>query len=480
MCETHLCSVSVCEDYLEGLLSPLEESDFLNHLDRCSECGDRLSEIAAGLVEWKEAAQFLVDDEFDDRELNSRLEGADELARDIFDLSFLNPSDNPNMLGRIGSYEVSGIVGNGGMGLVLKACDPALDRVVAIKVLARHLATNQSARSRFAREARAVATVSHPNVISIFGVDEQNGLPYFVTPYLSGGSLQKSIDKGRQFTITEVVQIGQQIAAGLSAAHANGIVHRDIKPSNLMLEVGVRVTITDFGLARAVDDVSMTQSGALVGTPSFMSPEQGRGDQVDYRSDLFSLGSVLYMMCTGVPPFRASSSFAVVQRIQFEQPKEVSQLNPSVPDWFARLVERLHEKDPRRRIQSSSELQQVLGQCLRHLEHPELHAIPITLRRSLDSHVAKPVIRFSAVVLATVAFFALPFCKNSGFQGSSKGASDEASRKPGHRQDSKTNQSLEYLVGSDRSNSSNSIDKELEQLRIELDDLDQRTSFPYP
>ena len=186
------------------------------------------------------------------------------------------------------------------MGVVLKAFDPSLSRVVAIKVLAPQMAASGAARRRFSREAKAAAAVVHDHVISIYAVDNDpaSSLPYLVMPCIAGQSLQERIDRDGPLRNEEVLRIGRQTALGLAAAHAQGLVHRDIKPSNILLENGVeRVKITDFGLARAMDDASQSQSGVVAGTPQYMSPEQARGETADHRADLFSLGSVLYAMC---------------------------------------------------------------------------------------------------------------------------------------------------------------------------------------
>src|SRR6516162_2388202 len=185
------------------------------------------------------------------------------------------------------------------MGVVLKAFDPSLHRVVAIKVLAPQLATSGVARQRFLREAKAAAAVSHDHLVTIHAVDEANGLPYLVMQYIAGPSLQQRIDKEGALEVAEILRIGMQTAEGLAAAHGHGMVHRDVKPANILLEEGVsRVKLTDFGLARAIDDASLTQSGVVAGTPLYMSPEQAAGEPIDHRSDLFSLGSVLYVLCT--------------------------------------------------------------------------------------------------------------------------------------------------------------------------------------
>ena len=191
---------------------------------------------------------------------------------------YFDPTDDPRMLGRFGGYEIVGIIGCGGMGVVLKGFEPALDRYVAIKLLAPHLATSGAARTRFAREARAAAAVLHENVVAIHRVSEAKGLPYLVMPYMPGESLQKRLDEQGPMQLNEILRIGMQIAAGLAAAHAQGLIHSDIKPGNILLDKGVeRVTITDFGLARAADDASLTRSGVIAGTPQYMSPEQARG-----------------------------------------------------------------------------------------------------------------------------------------------------------------------------------------------------------
>ena len=273
------------------------------------------------------------------------------------------------MLGRLGPYEVSGVIGAGGMGIVLKAFDCSLDRTVAIKVMAPHLASSGSARRRFAREAKAAAAVLHPNVIAIHGVAADQALPYLVMPYNRGMSLQKRIDQDGPLPLQETLRIAEQIAAGLAAAHAQGLVHRDIKPANILLEDGVeRLAITDFGLARAVDDATMTRSGVIAGTPQYMSPEQARGESIDHRSDLFSLGSVVYAMCTGRPPFRAETTFGILRRITDATPRPIREINSETPTWLCRLVDKLHAKSPADRTQSASEAAGLLQGCLAHVQ----------------------------------------------------------------------------------------------------------------
>jgi serine/threonine protein kinase len=281
------------------------------------------------------------------------------------------------MLGRFGGYEISGVIGCGGMGVVLKGFDAALSRYVAIKVLAPHLAASGSARRRFAREAQAAAAVVHENVVAIHGVAEASNLPYFVMPYVRGTSLDKRLDEHGLLGVAEVLRIALQTAAGLAAAHAQGLVHRDIKPANILLADGVeRVKITDFGLARAVDDASLTRTGVIAGTPQFMSPEQARGESVDARSDLFSLGSVMYAMCTGRPPFRAETSYGILRRITDSEPRPIREINAEIPEWLVAIISKLHGKDPAERFQSADQVAKLLEQCLAHVQQPTVVPLP--------------------------------------------------------------------------------------------------------
>ncbi|HJT77127.1 MAG TPA: serine/threonine-protein kinase, partial [Gemmataceae bacterium] len=292
-------------------------------------------------------------------------------------LDFLEPSDTPGSLGRLGHYEVQEVVGRGGMGVVLRAFDETLHRVVAVKVMARQLAASATARRRFAREARATAAVAHDHVVTVYAVEDAGPLPYIVMQYVAGCSLQERLDRTGPLPLAEILRIGMQTAAGLAAAHAQGLVHRDVKPANILLENGVeRVKLTDFGLARAADDASLTQSGTVAGTPLFMSPEQAEGRPVDQRSDLFSLGSVLYALCTGRPPFRAGTSMGVLKRVCEDNPTPIREVNPEMPDWLAAVVGRLHAKDPADRFQTAAEVADLLGQLLTHVQHPSVAPLP--------------------------------------------------------------------------------------------------------
>jgi serine/threonine-protein kinase len=202
-------------------------------------------------------------------------------------------------------------------------------------------------------------------------------LPFLVMPYLRGGSLERRIRQDGPLPLEVILQIGRQIAAGLAAAHAQGLVHRDIKPANVLLDEGVeRVRITDFGLARAVDDASTTRSGLIVGTPQYMSPEQAAGEPVDVRSDLFSLGSVLYAMATGRPPFRSDTTLGTLRKIRETDPEPVRQTNPALPAWIDQLIGRLHAKDPADRYPDAAGVATLLEACLAHCRQPRHSPLP--------------------------------------------------------------------------------------------------------
>ena len=373
------CDSGRIEQFLEGRLTADEQSQIESHVEGCATCRDRLETTAAEPAYWKEAAVHLRNDVFDEEIGTSGLMGLadpdrtapDERIKVLRIADYFDPTDDPRMLGRFGGYEIVGIIGFGGMGVVLKGFEAALDRYVAIKLLAPHLASSGAARARFAREARAAAAVLHENVVAIHRVAEAKDLPYLVMPYMPGESLQKRLDEQGPMQLIEVLRIGIQTAAGLAAAHAQGLVHRDIKPGNILLDKGVeRVTITDFGLARAADDASLTRSGVIAGTPLYMSPEQARGEPLDCRSDLFSLGSVLYAMCVGRPPFRAQTAFGVLHRISEADPAAIRLFAPETPEWLCEIIAKLHAKDPGERFQSAGEVADLLGRWLAHVQQP--------------------------------------------------------------------------------------------------------------
>jgi WD40 repeat protein len=413
---------------LAGTLKEKEQRELTAHLDHCPRCRAELERLASGEEAWKETARRF--GEQANRESESILQEvlarlrksgtgeqtraeseksaddplsflrfnqgwgkhlSEDINRVIGDamksvdeaLAFLRPPREPEKFGNLAHYEVMQDIGHGGMGVVLKAFDPRLHRVVAIKVMAPALANNGSARQRFEREARAAAAVRNEHVIDIYAVGEENGLSYLVMEYIAGRSLQERIDQSGPMELKEILRIGLQTANGLAAAHAQGLIHRDIKPANILLENGVeRVKITDFGLARAVDDASLTQSGVITGTPQYMSPEQARGETIDHRTDLFSLGSVLYAMCAGRPPFRASTTMGMLRLVSDETPRPIREINPEISERLAEIIAQLQAKDPAARFQSAAEVAAALEQHLAEVQQPGWNAVDPPVEQS--------------------------------------------------------------------------------------------------
>ncbi len=400
------CDPQRIELFLQQKLNDEEQTAFELHLDDCNDCRRRLEAAAAGADVWSGVRDSLRGQQLPPGSMQPGDSALDSSAGDEASssqttvLELLAPTDDDRSIGRLGTYEVVAVVGTGGMGVVLKAFDAALNRYVAIKVLAPHLGSSGAARKRFSREAQAAAAVVHENVIEIHGVADAAGLPYLVMPYVRGPSLQRRLDGDGPLALVEILRVAVQSASGLAAAHAQGLVHRDVKPANILLADGVeRVKLTDFGLARAADDASLTKTGIIAGTPQYMSPEQARGESIDQRSDLFSLGSVLYAMCTGRAPFRAETSYGVLRRITDDEPRPIREINPDIPEWLCRIVAKLMSKRPGDRFPSAREVAGLLQECLAHVQQPTVVPLPAVLP-PLARHRAwrPPVIRLKGVV----------------------------------------------------------------------------------
>ncbi len=272
---------------------------------------------------------------------------------------FLAPPQSAGEIGRLGPYRVLRVLGRGGMGVVFEAEDGQLQRRVALKAMLPHVAEEPTNRERFLREARAAAALDHENVVPVFQVGEDRGVPFLAMPLLQGETLADRLKREAPLTAGEVLRVGREAALGLAAAHAAGIVHRDVKPGNLWLEGPPggpvrRVRVLDFGLARRPAGESITQSGALVGTPAYMAPEQARGKAVDARADLFSLGCVLYHMATGEPPFGNRDLYAVLGSLFHDTPEPAERKNAALPPALCGLVAELLSKDPAGRPTSAA------------------------------------------------------------------------------------------------------------------------------
>ena len=257
----------------------------------------------------------------------------------------------------IGGFVLESELGRGAMGLVFKARETSLDRTVAIKIMAPDLAGNDVFRQRFVREARSAAAIRHDNVVNLYGVWDTPRCSYLSMEYIEGTSLDDLIGTSHPLPFARIRDIAIQIAAGLGSAHDRKIIHRDLKPSNILIEgASGRVKLTDFGLARGERDTRLTEIGSVVGTPQYMSPEQAAGLQEDARSDLFSLGGVLYTLATGRPPFDGNSIPAVLMKVCNEQPVSIRQLRPDLPQAYRASVEKLLRKKPDARYASAGEL----------------------------------------------------------------------------------------------------------------------------
>ena len=272
----------------------------------------------------------------------------------------------PGEGGTVGPYRIVKELGKGGMGAVFLALDTRLDREVALKVMLPAFAADPLAKERFLREAKAVAKVAHDHVVTIHEADERDGVPYIAMQFLKGYPLDEFLKKKGAPSLAHCVRIVREAALGLAAAHKRGLVHRDIKPANLWLEApNGRVKVLDFGLAKPVgSDSELTKSGAVVGTPAYMSPEQAGGQKVDHRTDIFSLGTLLYRLLTGRTPFNGEHIMAVLTALAVEEPTPVRELNPKVPPALAALVHQMLAKKPEARPQTATEVAERLRTAL--------------------------------------------------------------------------------------------------------------------
>jgi serine/threonine protein kinase/tetratricopeptide (TPR) repeat protein len=322
------------------------------------------------------------------------------------------------LIGRIVShYEILEKLGAGGMGVVYKARDTKLDRIVALKFLASNLVESEHARDRFLQEARAISAMNHPNIAIVHEAAEVDGEPFLVLEYLAGGTLRNKIADlhaaGLRMPVGEALILAQQLAEGLAHAHRNQVLHRDIKPANLMFNTEGKLKITDFGLARFIDGPHITKAGMRVGTANYMSPEQAAGLQIDNRSDLFSAGAVMYEMLSGEPPFQAPEEFQIIEQIlRTETP--LDKLPPDVPESLRAVIGKLLDKDREQRYQKADDAVLDLRAVQRTLEGPTsplaTHPLPTLPRRRRLSRRAwwgafaiLPV--FALAVFAWLRFF---------------------------------------------------------------------------
>lgn len=274
---------------------------------------------------------------------------------------FLAPAQGPEEIGRLGGYRVLRVLGHGGMGLVLHAEDPQLERPVALKTILPALAADRTIRQRLLSEARAAAAIRHRHVVTIYQVGEDRGVVFLAMEFLEGEPLDRRLEREGRQPLAEVLRLGREIAEGLAAAHDRGLIHRDIKPANLWIETDGNTKVLDFGLARAANgSPSLTRSGAIVGTPAYMAPEQASGKPVDARTDLFSLGCVLYRLATGQPPFQGEDIISTLMAVATESPRPPRERNPELPEALNELILALLAKNPADRPNSARQMVEVI------------------------------------------------------------------------------------------------------------------------
>ncbi len=322
---------------------------------------------------------------------------------------------------KLGPYEIVEQAGKGGMGEVYQAKDTRLDRIVAIKVLPAALAENRELRDRFDREAKAISSLNHPNICTLYDVGHQDGIDFLVMEFIKGETLADRLNK-KNLSLKEVLTIGIQIANGLESAHKQGLVHRDLKPGNIMLtKSGAK--LVDFGLARLVQEENTAQSeddatrtspltgkGAILGTIQYMAPEQLEGKEVDHRADIFSFGSVLYEMATGERAFNGDSQASLIASILKEEPRPIRELQEVSPRVLERTISQALSKDPDNRWQSAGDLKRELSWILNELEAPHSEE----LKNTADSSLAKQMkYILGAAILIIVTLLVTNFVKGS-------------------------------------------------------------------
>ncbi|HVX13044.1 MAG TPA: protein kinase [Pirellulales bacterium] len=417
--------LSACPDRqtLAHLLDPHTKEEqavaLEEHLLACDRCCEALREIETTDTVLEAArgatARLPTDDEVQrvisrlklaqvpSAAINETLASKHEATEDAWDLEkLLDPPEGEGELGRFGGYRVLRVLGAGGMGLVFDAEDPKLRRRVALKVMKRSLAARDEHRQRFLREARAAAAIEHTHIVTVYQVGEHGGLPFMAMQLLKGESLDDRLRREPRLPLDECLRIGRETAEALAEAHQRNLIHRDIKPANIWLEgASGWVKLVDFGLAHAAEDVHLTQTGAILGTPAYMSPEQARGEAVDGRTDLYSLGAVLYKLTTGNIPFGGASTMAVLMALATETPRRPRELNPDLPPALDDLLMRLLAKKPDERFTSANEV----AEAIRAIEQE--HLKPKVQSPKLGSHAGRRGPRWPFILAAAAAAFIL-------------------------------------------------------------------------
>ncbi len=334
--------------------------------------------------------------------IKGRYDCLTELKKNIY-------SPKSGKMKNIGKYKITSILGKGAMGIVYRALDPDINREVAVKTIRFDLVSEEGDREemmeRFMREAQAAGKLTHPNIITIYDVGREKEMTYIVMQLIEGHSLQKVISSGEKISTQELIQLMDQLCKALDYAHNNGIIHRDIKPANILLDKEGKPFIVDFGVAR-LETSTLTQAGTTLGTPSYMSPEQVMGKKVDRRSDIFSLGGILYELLTGKRAFQAQSITTVIYKIIHEEPVALTEVKKGLPIGFEQIVCKALAKDPKDRYQNCAEL----ATDLHNFDQLSDKTIPITMiKEELPTLMMKkkrklwPIIAISAAAVLLAA-----------------------------------------------------------------------------
>jgi len=347
---------------LERWAAEADAGRLLLATDLCRDCPDLLPEAERQIAVLRQFHVLARPDATTGVELQAKVDTKSATPpqaadfRSLQDLGSLLPLPGPGA--RFGRYQILAELGRGGMGIVCKARDTQLDREVALKMVRPEVAANPGAADRFLREARALAAVRHDHVVEVYDYGEIDGVRFVAMPLLAGEPLDARLQKQSPLPPAEVIRIGLELADGLAAVHAKGLIHRDLKPSNVWLEAPRgRVKLLDFGLARDPGSgEGLTCPGTVVGTPAYMSPEQANGGDLDARSDLFSLGSVLYQAATGRSPFAAPTLTATLAAVGEKVPPPARTMSPAVPAALSDLIARLHRKNPAARPAAAAEV----------------------------------------------------------------------------------------------------------------------------
>ena len=331
-------------------------------------------------------------------------------------------------------YEVEELVGHGGMSSVYKAHDSLLERNVALKILHEQYNADEDFVERFKREARAVAQLQHPNIVTVIDRGEEDDRQFIVFEYIDGENLKERVVRKGRLDVREALEIAVEVARGLAFAHSQGLVHRDVKPQNVLLNGDGRAKVTDFGIARSLDVDGMTQTGTVLGTSNYIAPEQASGQRVDTQSDVYALGVVLYEMLAGEVPFPGESFVVVAMKHVHEPPPNLLDVRREVPIRVAAAVDRALEKDPEQRFGSMDAFASELEACLAELDGPEddsdrTMVIPARQRHAKRKQVSRWPIFIGLLALLAVAAIVVGLLIIAGGNESKSPRPDRAHRR---------------------------------------------------